>query len=149
MERLEGIVSELRHKQQLQLNPSPKPLSQIVTDSPCGGICICNCHRSSTFVSPKWANGLIGVVMLSWCGVLGRSICSERNCQRSQSNMLKVFYYFPPWFLSRLVFIQHQFTSTNGLKVLIRTPRVIPTNCRSLHVAVEGDVTTMQLLFRE
>lgn len=83
-------------------------------------------------------------------GVLGRPIFSERTCKRSESsNMIKILYYFPSWFLKRLVYIGHHFNNTNGNEIFIRTPRVVPLGHTGPLVADGGDVGAMQDIFQQ
>lgn len=56
----------------------------------CKGLCLCLCHRPISLASPSWAKGLLGTLLLSWSGVLGRPMCSEKRCRRPITNMLYV-----------------------------------------------------------
>lgn len=108
------------------------------------GLCMCNCHKSSTFVSPQWAKSVIGVIIISWCGVIGHPICNERRCQRSRTTLLKLSYHFPTWFISRMISLRSRFTRLEGPVLSLRTPRTVSPTSPSFGFAISGCVQQLQ-----
>lgn len=115
----------------------------------CNGLCLCNCHKSRSLNSPRWAQNIIGIILLSWSGVLGHPICNQKRCQRSQNRMLKLNYYFPSWFISRVIYLRHKFETMENHDITLRTPRVVPQNSLMTCTATQGDIGKMQRLFSE
>lgn len=136
----------------------PPPVQRFLTSktasrrgsshSACTVLCICNCHKSPTFKSPHWANSVVGVILLSWSGVLGRPICNEKRCKRSQGQMLKLKYYFPSWFIRRVIYLQYRSMTLDNHEFKIKVARSVPQSSPVVIAAVEGDLAWMQNLFR-
>lgn len=125
---------------------SPAPQNNIL-EAPCTGLCMCRCHKTLKFSSPRWAESLVGMVLMSWSSVLKRPLCSERRCQRSNTNMLRLQYYFPSWFIRRVIYLQHQFVSTEGHVIYIKTPRIVPANSDIFVMTRTSNIGKLQVLF--
>lgn len=61
--------------------------------------------------------------------------------------MLKLQYYFPSWFLRRVLLLQQQFAAMEGLVVTIRTPRVVPPGSEAFRAINDGNIRVMQTFF--
>lgn len=61
--------------------------------------------------------------------------------------MLKLNYYFPQWFIHRVIFFGHQSTTLENHRIHIRISRVIPYNSLVFIAAIDGDVDRMRGLF--
>lgn len=141
------INSHMDLRSHLQ-GPSPThPGSMHNSYSRCNAFCNCNCHKDHFIASPSWARSLVGVVLISWSGVLGRPICSNRYCQRSEGQILRINYYFPRWFIQRVVFLGHQYTRLENHRIHIRISRVIPYDSPVWFTAAKCDIDGMQSLF--
>lgn len=118
----------------------------------CTGFCKCTCHRPTTLSSPKWLRGLIGLLFIGYSGIplpnRNSRPCSENLCRKNSSSLLKVNYYFPPWFLSRMIALRDRWTPTDSHMLTVRTPRVVHN--LPLFVAVqEGNLAQIQMLFAQ
>lgn len=159
--KVQGMVQKVRpYIRQLQQtsfthsmeNSAPAIRVHASIEKSCTSLCQCNCHQFSVVSTPTWLKGLIGLLFVGYAGIPIPSQksrpCSENLCSRNKSPLLKVNYYFPSWFLSRMIALRDRWTPLDGHSLTVRTPRV--TRSYSLFNAVKtGHLAQVQKLFAE
>lgn len=95
--------------------------------SGCRALCARLCHKESRLRSPKWMETIIGTMFLSYSGIsVGFSRkCTEVGCLRNDSSHISVYYYFPCWFLQRMIILRSRYSLLNGNYISVKTPRVV------------------------
>lgn len=90
--------------------------TSIYSSSKCNSLCTCRCHQKLTMKSPTWMQNVIGSLFVGYHGMplLGSLTCNEKLCKREQSRLLSVTYFFPAWFLHRIIFFKDRWTPTHG-----------------------------------
>ncbi len=63
--------------------------------------------------------------------------------------MMKIAYYPPAWLWSRMVSLMFRFSPTDGLDLLVKTPRCRPPDVQIFFAAFDGDVAKTTLLLDE
>jgi hypothetical protein len=112
--------------------------------------CSCSCHRVNFLRTPQTADLALGSMFIGFSGFpVNRPRCSEISCRKQSSPTLKVTYHFPPWLLARMISFSLSMTYMSGPQVSLRMPRVVGTNARVFHFAVQGDLIGMKNLFRD
>lgn len=137
-------------------NHTTGPTFQIQTsiygESKCDRLCMCQCHQNYKFKSPDWVRDVVGTLLLGYHGTQFwyRQPCNERLCQREQTCLLDVVYFFPTWFLRRVVFLKNIWTPTHGNVISIRTPRVVENANQPIFLySGYGNVEGMRNLFAQ
>ena len=93
----------------------------------CEPWCECSCHRQTRAETPRMLQSVIGMLFVGYTGLpLLSPPCNNRKCYRSSNGFLQVNYYFPQWFLSKMVSIAIRYNEAN-----IRNPEIF---VRTLHV---------------
>lgn len=112
---------------------------------------MCRCHHRSKIKSPSWMKALTGRVFIGYSGVpfFGAAACTEKSCISKDSALLQVNYYFPTWFLSRMLVLRDRFSSLHGHMISISTPRICSNNSHIFHLSQKGAVEAVRKLFAE
>ena len=91
----------------------------------CSPLCVCRCHRSYHFRSPKFLDVIIGCLFLGYSAAPFRSQeCDTGKCQRLLVTASVLKYVFPLWLLKRMIYVTLWMSKSNGPELIIRCPRV-------------------------
>jgi hypothetical protein len=73
----------------------------------CDPFCGCQCHKLSVARFPPWMGKILGCLFVGYSGIpyIQRRRCNEKMCKQEAEILIKVTYYFPTWFLARMVTI--------------------------------------------
>lgn len=114
----------------------------------CNSRCLCRCHKTHTAKTPKPMEHLIGSLFIGYSNTpLNRKSCNEKMCKQQRSSLLKVNYYFPSWFLHRMIAIKNIWDPTHGLQISVRTPRVVEYSADVFLIADHGNLDSLKALF--
>ncbi|KAI9711345.1 MAG: hypothetical protein M1812_007194 [Candelaria pacifica] len=121
------------------------------TENTCVRLCNCACHKPSR-LGMKFLDRVIGSLFVGYTGLPGITPpCNEHSCRkgRHRANFSAHFtYYFPSWFLTRMISSAIKYTPRDGPQILfIRAPRIRPDNANIFWDAIDGDVVAMQQAF--
>jgi len=134
-----------------QYRPISPPTVQVRTSvqQNCSPLCMCICHRESRLRTPDWINSIIGKLFLGYSGVplIGSQRCTEIACCGNGTSLLKIDYYFPLWFLQRMITFRRQNSLLEENQISVRTPRVIPLTNQIFNFCYSGDVDAVRSLF--
>lgn len=119
--------------------------------SHCQNFCMCRCHRESQFRSSKWLETFIGRLFVGYTGMpyINYTSCNEATCKKEKSRLLRVNYYFPKWFLGRMITLREYSDPLEGSSLTVRTPRVVSQNSEAMICASMGNVGRLQELFSQ
>lgn len=118
--------------------------------SQCEGWCSCICHRPCYLQTPQSVDFLLGSLFVGYSGFpVRRRGCNERTCRQQSIPTIKVSYYFPRWFLNRVVQFKAWSSYMQGPGMSLNVPRVIPDDSPVLSFAVQGNLDAIRSLFNQ
>ena len=118
--------------------------------SPCEGWCSCICHKPYYLQTPESMDFLLGSLFVGYSGFpIRRRECNERRCRKQSIPTLRVSYYFPRWFLNRVVQFKASLSYMQGPSISLNMPRVIPDESPVLSFAVQGNLEGIISLFKQ
>ena len=113
----------------------------------CDTSCDCNCHTPTRARTSQMLQSVLGSLFVGYTGLPAlASTCSSMKCQRSSEGFLQIDYYFPPWFLARIVSMAMRFKDSKIPHISLRV-----LNVRSSYEAIflnarEGDAELVRYL---
>ena len=120
----------------------------IRSDGSCKSWCSCCCHAQQSVRSSRALRNLIGLLFVGYSGVpILTPPCNEKTCHKRASPLVHVSYYFPTWFLSRIVNVTAAFNTFNGLQLNLNVPRMVGWAHPLWRFAPCNDVASIQTLF--
>ena len=91
-----------------------------------GSACTCQCHQRRTWKSPQWLGYLFGMLFTGYTGMpLLSPSCNQIRCRHRSEPTVVIQYYFPRWFVHRVLQLSLQLSTQNGLAQTIRIHRVV------------------------
>jgi ankyrin repeat protein len=149
-------------KESLTARPETPASSQRSTAHVITGVCIqaskgachpwcsCKCHKVSQFRTPAIINRLLGCLFVGYTSLPFLSpACTERRCLRQTSPSIHINFYFPSWFLMRVLSVMVTYSSSTGPEVLLRIPPVCPPNADIIFYSCTGNVRGLKSLFEK
>lgn len=115
----------------------------------CRPLCVCVCHRESRLTSPKWMTSAIGTLFLGYSGVpisFLSANCTEVACCSNKSALINVQYWFPSWFLQRMVILRNRYSPSNGNQISVRTPRLAGSFTEIFAASLSGNLEMVRFL---
>ncbi|KAK0750894.1 hypothetical protein B0T18DRAFT_58311 [Schizothecium vesticola] len=95
----------------------------------CTRDCKCQCHRTSTLLTPHWIRSAVGSLALEYNGVVSFNLkaCSVATCHSGGKRLARANYMFPPWLLRRGLFVSMAWDSlTNrGASLHLMVPTLL------------------------
>ena len=116
----------------------------------CSRLCACRCHSSHRANTPAWAVAAVGNMFLGYSGspLVGYRTCSDLKCQQNGQKALRVSYYFPRWFLDRMVELTCSWGPMDRHRISIRAPRLVAPNADIFAFAIKGNIQGLRMLFQ-
>lgn len=116
-------------------------------DEACQPCCSCPCHVQTTLRTPPILQRFLGSAFIGYSALpMLAPACNEKHCKRRSSPSLRVEYYFPVSYLSR-IFVAGMTINPFGYSQFVKMPR-IRKFCSPLWKAVESqDLGRIQDLF--
>lgn len=114
----------------------------------CTPWCSCLCHKESSIRTPQLLDRIIGTLFVGYSG-LPRSMpqCNQKSCHLRAQPRAYATYYFPRWFLSRVVLFMMTYTPLAGPVATLKVQRTVPGSADIFTFAKNGDVARMKSLF--
>ena len=87
--------------------------------------CHCRCHTYVRAQTPEVLQSILGTLFVGYAGLpaLGPP-CSYIKCRRASEGYLQINYYFPPWFLARIVSLSMRFQDSKIPNISMRVLNV-------------------------
>jgi hypothetical protein len=115
----------------------------------CKPWCSCICHTERSFRSPSFMEKLVGSLFIGYSGVpILRQKCNQHSCHLESQPLMYVTYYFPTWFLARMVSLMISTTPLAGPVVSLKTQRTVSGDADIFTCAKTGDINKMKYLFQ-
>lgn len=116
----------------------------------CDVRCRCRCHSHTRAQSPQMLQSVLGKMFVGYASLpLLTPSCDNRRCQGSSEGYLQVNYYFPQWFLARILSLVVRFQDAQTPEVSLRMLNV-RSSCESIfRYAGSGDVDSIQFLLAQ
>lgn len=114
----------------------------------CTPWCSCRCHRESTFRTPRFLEQSVDSLFIGYSGLpVSRPSCNERTCHLRAQPLTYVTYFFPKWFLSRMVTFMMTITPLAGPVASLKVQRTVPGSADIFTFAKLGNVDGIRTLF--
>lgn len=114
----------------------------------CKPWCSCICHAQKTLKSPSFMERLVGSLFVGYTGIPRlRSQCNQQSCHLASPPMIYITYYFPAWFLARMVSLMIASTPLAGPVVSLKTQRAVPGDAEIFLCAKTGNQDRIKFLF--
>ena len=115
----------------------------------CNGSCTCCCHPKRRIQFTETLSSFIGSMCLSYVGGQISRSCDQSSCKRKLHTTFKLTYYFPRWFLIKVVSVLLSFDPAGSPNMSMQMPCIRPDTSRIFHLATAGDVEGMKLMFEK
>ena len=113
----------------------------------CDPWCTCACHKQSRAETPQFLQSIVGALFVGYTGLpLLTPPCNSKKCHRTGEGFLLVNYYFPQWFLARIISVAVRYNETNIRKPEI-SMRVLNSQSRSEGIfqsSIRGDANAVK-----
>ena len=94
--------------------------------TPCRPGCSCVCHKRRQFQTPRMLEQVVGSLFFGYSGLpINTPPCSERSCHQRAIPSTQISYYFPSWFLKRMISLVVHFMPLDGPVASLRMPRAV------------------------
>ncbi|KAK3377231.1 hypothetical protein B0T24DRAFT_237089 [Lasiosphaeria ovina] len=115
----------------------------------CRSRCACRCHTARRVKTPAWAAAAVGNMFLGYSvsPLVRFRACNDLTCQQNSQRGIRIAYYFPRWFLDRMVEVICNWGPIDGHRVSIRTPRLVAPDADVFAFASKGNVEGLRMLF--
>lgn len=113
----------------------------------CNGSCTCCCHPKRRIQFTETLSSLTGSMCLSYVGGQISRSCDQSSCKRKLHTTFKLTYYFPRWFLIKVVSVLLSFDPAGSPNMSMQMPCIRPDTSRIFHLATAGDIEGMKLMF--
>jgi hypothetical protein len=116
----------------------------------CKPWCSCICHTETRLQTPQFLRRFLGNLFVGYSGlpVLTKP-CNQNSCHLRAQPMSYITYFFPLWFLDRMVSLTMTTIPLAGPVISLKTQRTVPGTADIFTYAKSGNVDKMQMLFKE
>lgn len=91
----------------------------------CDVWCDCNCHTHVRAQTPDMLQSILGTLFVGYAGLPALTpSCSNTKCRRATDGFLQINYYFPQWFLTRIVSMAMKFQDSKIPNICMRVMNV-------------------------
>ena len=113
----------------------------------CTPWCSCVCHRERRLRTPRMLENFIGSLFIGYSGLpVFRPPCNEKSCHLKAQPLTYVTYFFPRWFVSRMLSFMMTITPLAGPVISLKVQRTVPGNADIFTYAKLGDVDNIRRL---
>ena len=94
----------------------------------CDVWCDCSCHTHARTQTPNMLQSVLGTMFVGYAGLPALTpACSNTKCRRVSQGFLQVNYYFPQWFLARIVSVAMRFQDSKIPNISMRVLNIRST----------------------
>jgi hypothetical protein len=116
----------------------------------CEPNCRCNCHTSRELRSASLIGPVMGQLFVGYVGQPRiRQTCTHARCRRTTTTTVSIEYFFPIWFLARIVMLVLSYQKGAGPQMQLRTIRYVPDSSQSITYALNGNIDGLKSLFTQ
>lgn len=114
----------------------------------CKPWCSCVCHSETRLQTPQFLQRFLGNLFVGYSGIpVLTKPCDQQSCHLRAQPMSYVTYFFPMWFLDRMISLTMTTTPMAGPVVSLKTQRTVPGDADIFTYAKFGHLEKMQTLF--
>jgi hypothetical protein len=114
----------------------------------CEPDCACKCHSTRELRSTSLMEPVVGQLFVGYVGQPRlRKVCSHARCKRTSTTTFSIEYFFPMWFLARIVMLVLSYQRGTGLQMQLRTLRYVPDSSQSITYVLSGNIEGLKSLF--
>lgn len=114
----------------------------------CTPWCSCACHKEWRFRTPRFLEAFVGSLFIGYSGIpVLRPPCNEHSCHLRSQPLTYVTYFFPRWFLSRMVTVMLTNTPLAGPVASLKVQRTVPGYAEIFNYAKLGNLDGIKSLF--
>ena len=118
------------------------------TSTRCDVFCSCRCHQAHALQTPGIVRRFFGSLFVGYNGIPSLSPrCNEKNCRKQLVPTVRISYYFPGWFLGRMLQFAFSGGFADGPRISLSMPQVVADNSEVFACAVQGNMDRMKSLF--
>lgn len=114
----------------------------------CNGSCTCCCHPKRRIQFTETLSSLTGSMCLSYVGGQTSRSCDQSFCKRKLHTTFKLTYYFPRWFLIKVVSVLLSFDPVGSPNMSMQMPCIRLDTSRIFYLTTAGNVEGMKLMFK-
>jgi hypothetical protein len=116
----------------------------------CDSECYCDCHQTKQARSPQVLDKLLGALFIGYTSLpLLRPSCNVSACHRQKSQGLKLTWYFPTWFVKRMIAFTYMHKPGNGLQVSLKVARIVDNGAPIFALTQLGDLNGIKALLTQ
>ena len=104
----------------------------------------------------SWASQLVGSLFVEYSGIslpfMRKVKCTKKACQRTEERLVKVtYYYFPFWvpYVSRIVSFMDSWNGLDGHQVFVNFPRIVLSAAELFVFAQKGHIEGAKRLIED
>lgn len=115
----------------------------------CKAWCSCVCHTERSFRSPSLMEQLVGSLFVGYSGIpILRQKCNQQSCHLESQPLMYITYFFPTWFLTRMISLMISTTPLAGPVISLKTQRTVLGDSDIFECAKTGNINKMKYLFQ-
>jgi hypothetical protein len=115
----------------------------------CKPWCSCICHTERSFRSPSFMEQLVGSLFVGYSGIpILRQKCNQHSCHLESQPLVYITYFFPIWFLARMISLMISTTPLAGPVVSLKTQRTVSGDAEIFLCAKTGNINKIKYLFQ-
>ena len=117
--------------------------------SPCIAGCSCNCHTPRHFRSPPLLDAILGPLFAGYSGYPLRNFqrCSVKECLGQTDFKFHIKYYFPSWFLGRMLAMKFNTQLSGEPSIGLTIRRTVASNSDLFRLMSADDADGLRRLF--
>ncbi|KAK3318907.1 ankyrin repeat-containing domain protein [Apodospora peruviana] len=124
---------------------------QVIWQPPftCNG-CSCDSHSHRFARSPSAVESFLGILFIGYTSLpLLRPACNVPGCQRRKVQGFSLSWYFPKWFVKRMIAFTYVMKPSSGLQVPLKVSRIVDNGAQFFAMTHRGDVEGLKELFEK
>jgi hypothetical protein len=111
--------------------------------------CDCICHKRTFTRSSAQLNKVLGSLFVGYVALpFFAPPCNRQHCHRRERPSIQINYYFPPWFLTRVMIFIATYSDRGGPEMVIKIPRLCSPKADIFVFAATGNVDGIKTLFQ-
>lgn len=115
--------------------------------SRCDSRCRCRCHKQTRVQTPQMLQSVLGTLFVGYASLpVVTPPCDNERCKGSSEGFLQINYFFPGWFIARIISVTLRFQGNTGPEMSFRILNVRSKNASIFHYASAGDAKAVDML---
>lgn len=113
----------------------------------CDPRCRCRCHKQTRVQTPQMLQSVLGTLFVGYASLpVVTPPCDNERCKGSSEGFLQINYFFPGWFIARIISMTLRFQGNTGPEMSFRILNVRNRSASIFHYASVGDAEAVAML---